>query len=64
MQKKILFIIDSLNIGGAEKSLVTLLNVMDYAKYKVDLLMFSRGGEFEKLVPKEVNILEVPNYFK
>ena len=62
--KSILFVIDSLTCGGAEKSLISLLNNMDYSKYKVDILMFSRGGAFEKYLPKEVNILDIPKYFK
>lgn len=64
MKKRLLFVIDSLGIGGAEKSLVTLLNCIDYNKFNVDLQLFSRGGEFEKFVPKEVNILEIPTYLK
>ncbi len=61
--KKILFVINSLTIGGSEKSLVSLLNLLDYSKYEVDLLMFGRGGEFEKFLPKEVNILEGIGYY-
>lgn len=61
--KEILFVIDSLTCGGAEKSLITLLNNLDYTQYNVDLLMFKRGGDFEKFIPTEVNILNVPDYF-
>lgn len=62
--KNILFVIDSLVCGGAEKSLISLLNNLDYHKYNVDLLLIKRGGVFEKFLPKEVNILEQPEYFK
>lgn len=62
--KNILFVIDSLTCGGAEKSLVSLLNNIDYLKYNVDLLLFKRGGEFEKFLPSKVNLLEIPDYFK
>ncbi|UOK56379.1 glycosyltransferase [Bacillus sp. OVS6] len=62
--KNILFVIDSLNSGGAEKSLVSLLNLFDYKKYNVDLLMFSPVGLYLPLLPKEVNILEQPNLIK
>lgn len=62
--KNILFVIDSLTCGGAEKSLVSLLNNIDYSKYNVDLLLFKRGGEFEKFLPSKVNLLEIPDYFK
>lgn len=57
MKKNILFVIDSLHCAGAEKSLTTLLSLLDYSKYSVDLLLFAHGGLFEELVPKEVNIL-------
>jgi len=44
-------------LGGAEKSLVTLLNNLDYTKYNVDVLIITNGGIFEKEVPEEVNII-------
>lgn len=62
--KNILFVIDSLNSGGAEKSLVSLLNLFDYKKYNVDLLMFSPVGLYLPLLPKEVNLLEQPKFIK
>ncbi|WKB80787.1 glycosyltransferase [Cellulophaga lytica] len=55
-KKSILFIIESLHCGGAEKSLVTLLNNIDLIKYNVDLLILKKGGEFEKFVPKEIEV--------
>lgn len=63
MKKRLLFVIESLNLGGAEKSLVTLLNRLDYEKYEVDLQLFTRGGKFEELLPEEVNILPQLPYF-
>ena len=63
MKKKVLFVIESLVCAGAEKSLVTLLNMLDYSKYEVDLQLFSYGGEFEELLPKEVNLLPKLPYF-
>lgn len=64
MKKNILFVIDSLHCAGAEKSLTTLLSLLDYSKYNVDLQLFGYGGELEKLVPKEVNILPPLKYTK
>lgn len=60
MKKKLLFVISALNTGGAEKSLVNLLNQMDYSRYDVELLLFKNHGPFLKQVPKEVNIIESP----
>ena len=56
-KKKILFVLDSLRIGGAEKSLITLLSLLDYEKYEVDLQLITRTGKFLSYVPREVNIL-------
>ena len=58
MKKKILFIIEDLNIGGAEKSLVNLLNQFDYDRYEVDLFLFKQGGTFDKFLPPNVRVLE------
>ena len=58
MRKKILFVIDSLGCGGAEKSLVSLLPLLDHNKYDIDLMMISRGGVLEQYIPKEVTIID------
>ena len=60
MKKDILFVIPSLGVGGAEKALVNLLNIMDYDKYNVDLFVFNHNGVFMKFVPEQVNILSLP----
>lgn len=62
--KRILFVIESLVCAGAEKSLVTLLNLIDYSKYEVDLQLFSYGGEFEAMLPKEVRLLPPLAYYE
>lgn len=62
MKKKILFVINSLGLGGAEKSLSSLLSVFDYNKYDVSLLMFRMEGMFMKYLPKTVNILPEPDF--
>ena len=63
-KKKIVFVIDSLSSGGAEKSLISLLSIFDYSKYDVDLLMFTQKGLYLSLVPDNVNILEPPLFSK
>ena len=64
IKKRLLFVIESLVCAGAEKSLVTLLNLIDYSKYDVDLQLFSYGGEFECMLPVEVNLLPSLRYFQ
>ena len=63
MKKNLVFIIPSLEAGGAEKSLVNLLNTIDYQEYSVDLVLFKSGGVFAALVPKQVNFVALnPNF--
>lgn len=57
-KKNILFVIDSLNIGGAERSLVTLLNCLDYNKFNIDLQLFQYNGKLETFLIRKVNILK------
>ena len=57
--RKVLFFIDSLTYGGAEKSLISLLPLLDYSKVQVDLMLVGRGGGFEQYVPKEVRIVNI-----
>ena len=63
MKKKILFVMPSLQAGGAEKCLVNLLNEFDYNNYEVDLLLLNKTGIFLKLVPSEVTIFTLQNDF-
>ena len=60
MRKKILFVMPGLYGGGAEKSLINLLNLLDYSNYEVDLLLFKHEGLFLGQVPKEVNVMPIP----
>jgi len=63
MKKKLLFVIPSLEAGGGEKSLVNLLNCIDYNLYEVDLVLFSSTGLFLKQVPSEVTLLDLGNEY-
>ena len=49
--KKVLFVIYSLGYGGAERSIVNLLNELSPEQYDVDLLLFAQGGPFQQLLP-------------
>lgn len=54
---KILFVNGHLSVGGVEKSLVDVLNSIDYSKHEVDLLLFEGGGEYLSQIPPEVRII-------
>ena len=57
MKKKILFIMPSMFIGGAERSLLGLFEVIDYAQYDVSLFLYRHEGEFLSYIPEQVNLL-------
>lgn len=57
MKKKLLFVIPNLGAGGAEKSLVNLLNTIDQNLYEVDLFLFSSTGLFINQLPEFVKIV-------
>lgn len=56
--KKILFVIDDMGSGGGEKSLSTLLQIIDKNEYSIDLLVFFPRGLFMKTIPPEVTIID------
>jgi glycosyltransferase involved in cell wall biosynthesis len=63
-KKNLLFIIPSLSAGGGEKSLVNLLNQIDYSLFNVDLFLLNHNGLFMDYIPKEVKILPLPETYK
>ena len=54
---KLLFTMESLGIGGAEKSLLTLLSKLDYDRFDVSLFLFRHNGELMQFLPPQVNLL-------
>ncbi len=64
MKQKLLFVLNNLNCGGAEKALISLLETLDYDHYEVDLFLFKHEGLFMNKIPKEVSLLPEPFYFK
>ncbi len=63
MKKKILITSFDLAIGGVERSLIGLLNYIDYSQYEVDLMLFKHEGEFLPFLPSGPKLLpELPLY--
>lgn len=52
--------IDSLNCGGAEKSLVTLLPYLTECGYDITLVLGKQKGDLLKYVPNKVKIMPFP----
>ncbi len=55
--KKILIISHTMELGGAERALLGLLNNIDYDNYSVDLFLERHFGELLPFVPAKVNLL-------
>jgi len=47
----------SMEIGGAERSLLGLLNAFDYEKYDVTLMLLKHKGDFLKYIPEKITLL-------
>ena len=63
MKKNILIFSHAMEIGGAERALLGLLENINYNEYDVDLFLMRQEGELFKYIPKEVNILpEISEY--
>ena len=61
--KKILIFSHAMELGGAERSLLGLLEAIDKTKYQADLFLMRHDGELLPFVPKDINLLpEVPAY--
>ena len=56
--KKVLFMLSSMNIGGVEKSLLSLLSTLSPKKYHVTILLLDRKGGFLEFLPNWVEIRE------
>lgn len=57
MKKKLLIVSHALELGGAERSLIGLLNAFDFEKYDVDLFLLRHEGELMREIPSAVNLL-------
>lgn len=63
MKPRILIAIHYMHLGGAEISLIGLLQALDPKKVDVDLFVYSHEGELMKYIPDYVNLLpEIPAY--
>ena len=62
-KKKILIVSHAMEIGGAERALLGLLENIDTNTYDVDLFLLRQEGELMKFIPDNINLLpEIPQY--
>lgn len=61
--KKLLFMVSSMNIGGVEKSLLSLLSIIPREEYEVTVLLLEKKGGFLNHIPSWVKVEEA-TWFK
>ena len=63
MKNSVLIAIHYMELGGAEMSLLGLLESLDYSETEVDLFVYNHRGELMRWIPEQVNLLpEIPQY--
>lgn len=55
--KSILIVSHALEIGGAERALLAMLESFDYSQYTIDLFLMRHTGELLGLLPSQVHLL-------
>lgn len=63
MKKTLLIVSHALELGGAERSLIGLLDALDPKVWEIDLFLLRHEGELMTAMPSHVNLLDkVPAY--
>lgn len=62
--KRILIIHSNMEIGGAESSLLGLLQSLDYSSCEVDLMLLEQTGELMQLLPSQVKLVHPPKQYE
>jgi len=62
--KKVLISSFDMEIGGVERSLISMLDNFDYDNYDVDLMLYSHSGDLFNLLPKKTNLLKEDKRYK
>ena len=62
MKKKVLFMLNDMNVGGTEKAFLNLVDTMSPEEYDVTLLLLRRWGGFMDAVPDWVKVETIEGY--
>lgn len=54
----------NMEVGGVERSLLSMLNNFDYKKNNIDLMLYSHTGDFMNLLPSHPRLLEELKTYK
>ncbi|HAT4255319.1 glycosyltransferase [Clostridium perfringens] len=62
--KKIAIVTRCIIAGGIEKALISMINSIDRSKYKITIFVMAKGGEFEKFISGNIEIIPIYGYEK
>lgn len=60
--KKILFMLINMNVGGTEKALLNMLDVIPKDKYDITILMLEKFGGFLNSIPSDIHVEYLQGY--
>lgn len=60
--KKIIFVIESMNVGGTEKALLSMIIKIPKEKFNITILILERRGEFINSIPNYVDVIFYDEY--
>ena len=63
-KKKVAIIHNTLDIGGIERSLINLLNAIDFHLVEIDLYILTMNDALKDEINKEVNVIFYVNFFE
>lgn len=61
--RKVVIASFDMEVGGVERSLISMLNNFDYVNNEVDLMLYSHTGDFMPMLNDEVNLLDEINQY-
>lgn len=62
MKRKLFFLLSSMNIGGVEKSFLSLLSIIPRDQYEIHLGLLQLKGGFMEYIPKDVHVHHIDCY--
>ncbi|SDQ09664.1 glycosyltransferase [Virgibacillus salinus] len=62
--KEILIASFDMEVGGVERSMISMLDNFDYSRSHIDLMLYSHTGDLIDLLPDKANLLEESNAYK
>ena len=58
-KKRILFVMDGMQIGGVESALISVFHYLDFNRYDVDLLLLHDYDDLKDEIPDGVNVYSI-----